>query len=158
MENASIEEVLQLRHIASLGTFDEDGSLHLVAMWYIYQDGEFFIPTSSSSRKARNIAMQPKASIMVDVRGKVFVKGISVSGKASIITGEEAGEINRKIHRRYMSEEAIADPEVGPSFTANDDITIKITPEKWIAWGFSNSESSLLGDLSKPGYRLPLDG
>jgi hypothetical protein len=94
---------------------------------------------------------------MVDVRGKPEVSGLSVSGEATIITGERAAEINRQIHRRYMSEEAIADPRVGPSFTANDDVTIQITPEKWISWGLEPSESDLLVDLSLPGYRLPLD-
>jgi PPOX class probable F420-dependent enzyme len=157
MEKSNYEELLKKRYIASLATLNEDGTIHLVAMWYLYEDGEFYIPTSSMSKKIRNLAAQPQATIMVDVRGKPEVSGISVRGKATIITGERAAHINRKIHQRYMSKDAIADPEVGPAFTANDDVTIKITPEKWTSWGIGSSELSLLGDLSSPGYRLPLD-
>ena len=157
MEKTLYEELLGRRYIASLATLNPDGSIHLVAMWYLYKDGAFYIPTSSQSVKARNLRAQSKVSVMVDVRGKPEVSGISVSGEAVILIGEEAREINREIHRRYMSPEAIADPSVGPSFGANDNVTIKITPERWISWGVESTESHLLGDLSQPGYRLPLD-
>ncbi len=30
------------RRIASLGTLNEDGSVHLTAVWYLYEDGCFY--------------------------------------------------------------------------------------------------------------------
>ena len=43
------------RFIASLGTESEDGSTHLTAVWYLFEDGCLYVATSSRSRKARNV-------------------------------------------------------------------------------------------------------
>src|SRR3989442_248801 len=56
------------RRIASLGTLNDDGSAHLTAVWYLYEDGCFFVATSSRSRKARNLAARPRATLMVESR------------------------------------------------------------------------------------------
>jgi hypothetical protein len=61
------QELLRGRYIAALGTENADGTIHLTAVWYL-EDGHLFIATSSKSRKARNIAAQARASLMVDVR------------------------------------------------------------------------------------------
>jgi len=58
----TIEEILGGRHIATLGTENADGSLHLTAVWYLFEGGNLFVATSSRSRKARNLAARPNAS------------------------------------------------------------------------------------------------
>src|SRR6266581_9190800 len=56
------------RRIASLGTLNDDGSAHLTAVWYLYEDGCFFVATSSRIRKARILAARPRATLMVESR------------------------------------------------------------------------------------------
>ena len=46
------QEILSGRHIASLGTESEDGSIHLTAVWFLYEGGCLYVATSSRSRKA----------------------------------------------------------------------------------------------------------
>ena len=58
----TFQGLLQGRYIATLGTENADGTIHLTAVWYVFEDGSMFIATSSKSRKARNIAARPKAS------------------------------------------------------------------------------------------------
>jgi PPOX class probable F420-dependent enzyme len=155
----ALQQFLQGRYIATLGTANADGTIHLTAVWYLFEDGDFFIATSSKSRKARNIAKKPQASLMVDVRRAAKERGVSASGKAELISGDRSREINRRIHDRYMSAAAIADPKVGPVFASFDDVTIRLTPDSWIPWNLAVLDAQALGGKlnANPGYLLPLD-
>src|SRR5439155_7684848 len=95
--------LLEGRRIASLGTLNEDGSPHLTAVWYLYQDGCFFVATSSRSRKARNLAARPKATLMVEARKPGSERGVTATGPVEIISGERSHELNARIYRRYLS-------------------------------------------------------
>jgi uncharacterized protein YhbP (UPF0306 family) len=114
----TFQELLRGRYIAAVGTENADGTIHLTAVWYLFDDRDLFVATSSKSRKARNIAARAKASLMVDVRKPGAERGVSGAGKADLISGEQSEEINRCIHSRYMSAAAMSDPHVGPQAVA----------------------------------------
>src|SRR3984893_4925053 len=153
------QELLRGRHIAALGTENADGTIHLTAVWYLFEDGHLFIATSSKSRKARNIAARARDSLMVDIRKPGVERGVNASGKAKLISGQESEEINRRIHSRYMSAAAMTDPHVGPVFGSFDDVTIRITPGSWTAWNMAVLDAQAFGGRlgGTPGYLLPLD-
>lgn len=155
----ALQEVLQGRYIATIGTENPDGSIHLTAVWYLFEEGSLFVATSSRSRKARNIAARPKASLMVDVRRPGAEQGVNAAGKAELISGARSREINRRIHVRYMSAAAIADPHIGPVFESFDDVTIRIAPVSWTAWDMAVLDQQAFGGRlgGTPGYMLPLD-
>ena len=94
--------------------------------------------TAGKSRKARNIVARGKASLMVDVRKPGAERGVNGAGTAEVISGESPREINRRIHQRYLSADAIADPSIGAVFASFDDVTIKIMPGSWVSLGHGN--------------------
>jgi PPOX class probable F420-dependent enzyme len=147
------------RRIASLGTLNETGSPHLTAVWYLYQDNCFFIATSSRTRKARNLAARPTATLMVESRKPGGERGVTATGPVEVISGAAAKEINEKIHQRYLSEAAIADPRVGEVFAQLDDIALKLRPQIWISWDMAELDATVLGGsmASNPSYLLPQD-
>jgi nitroimidazol reductase NimA-like FMN-containing flavoprotein (pyridoxamine 5'-phosphate oxidase superfamily) len=152
------QEILAGRFIASLGTQNEDGSIHLTAVWYLSEGGCLYVATSSRSRKARNVLSRQKVSLMVDIRKPASERGLVAVCTAEIIGGESSREINARIHRRYMSETALADPRAGGTLAAMDDITLKLTPMGWYAWDMRILDDALFGGAMKtPGYLLPLD-
>jgi PPOX class probable F420-dependent enzyme len=155
----TFQELLRGRYIAAVGTENADGTIHLTAVWYLFDDRDLFVATSSKSRKARNIAARAKASLMVDLRKPGAERGVSGAGKAELISGEHSEEINRRIHSRYMSAAAMSDPHVGPVFASFDDVTIRITPSTWTAWDMAMLDTQAFeGRLGgTPGYLLPLD-
>jgi nitroimidazol reductase NimA-like FMN-containing flavoprotein (pyridoxamine 5'-phosphate oxidase superfamily) len=155
----TLQVLLKGRYIATLGTENADGSIHLTAVWYLFEDGYLFIATSSKSRKARNISARAKASLLVDVRKPGAERGVNGAGKAELISGEQSSETNRRIHSRYMSAEAIADPYIEPIFATFDDVTIRITPDSWISWDMAALDAQAFGGRlgGTPGYLLPLD-
>jgi len=152
------EEILTGRLIASLGTENEDGSIHLTAVWYLFEGGCLYVATSSRSRKARNVLSRPKASLMVDTRTPASERGLVAVCTAEVIRGESSKQINARIHRRYMSEAAMADPRAGGTMAAMDDITLKLTPTGWYTWDMRVLDDALFGGTMKTsGYLLPLD-
>lgn len=152
------EEILQGRFIASLGTENEDGSIHLTAVWYLFDGSCFYVATSSRTRKARNVAARPRASLMVDIRKPASERGLVAVCAADVIAGENSREINARVHRRYMSEGALADPRAGGTMAAMDDITLRLTPTRWYAWDMRTLDEAVFGGAMKtPGYLLPLD-
>jgi PPOX class probable F420-dependent enzyme len=155
----ALQEFLRGRYIATLGTENADGTIHLTAVWYLFEDGCLFVATSSKSRKARNIAARPKASLMVDVRKPGAERGLNAAAKADLISGAQSREINRRIHSRYMSAAAMSDPGIETVFASFDDVTIRLTPISWTTWDMAVLDAQAFGGRlgGTPGYLLPLD-
>lgn len=153
------DQLLTGRFIASLGTHNPDGSIHLTAIWYLFEDGCFYISTSSRSRKGRNLFARPKASLMVDIRKAPGAeKGVVAMGTTEVLTGEASKKMNARIHARYMSPAAAADPRLGGALAALDDITIKLVPTSWYGWDMAAFDDAFFSGLMKqPGNLLPLD-
>lgn len=152
-------DFLQGRRIATLGTENADGSIHLTAVWYLFAEGFLFVGTSAKSRKARNLAARPKASLMVDLRIPGIERGVAAAGSAELISGLPSQELNRRIHGRYMSPAAISDPRIGPVLASFDDVTIRLKPASWTTWDMSVLDAQAFGGRmgGTPGYLLPLD-
>jgi PPOX class probable F420-dependent enzyme len=147
----SREDFLAERRIAVLATTDADGSAYLTAVWFAYEDGAFLVPTAASSRKARNARERPRGSILVDARGTAF-RGVAASGHLEVVDGDAALTTNARIHRRYVTEAGMADPDFGGDLTAGDDVTLRLVPERWQEWDLEPYFGTKLSDprLSKP--------
>ncbi len=144
----SIKEFLGGVHYATLATEDKDGGAHLTPVWYLFEDGKFFVETEPSSKKARNAGARPRATIVVDSRRRQGEEmWVSASGKAEIIEGDRAAEIHGKIVRRYLTPEAINHPEIGPGFEAAGAIIIAITPDGYKSWSLKDLDEQYFGGV-----------
>ncbi|MCI0349829.1 MAG: pyridoxamine 5'-phosphate oxidase family protein [Acidobacteriales bacterium] len=152
-----VQELLKRRTIACLATHNDDGSIHLTAVWFVFEDGHFYVGTQSNTRKARNLRAHPSASLMIDVREPTAERGVAAICKATLLTGSHAQEIIARVHQKYVSPAALADPRVGPVFAKMDDIAIELVPQKWTSWDMRVLGKMLFGDALKPGYFLPLE-
>lgn len=152
-------ELLQKRNVATLATENANGTIHLTAVWYLFEEDHLFVATSSRTRKARNVTARPRASLMVDARRAGAERGVSAAGKVDLLSGDHARTINRRIHSRYLSAAAMSDPQIEPVFASFDDVTIRLTPAAWTAWDMAVLDAQAFGGrLGKtPGYLLPLD-
>ena len=143
----SVREMLKERRYATLGTQNEDGSIHLTPVWYVFENGNFYIGCSSSSRKARNAAAHPDATMLVEIRRPGTERWVSASGRVEILRGEQSREVNSRILNRYLTSEAMADPRIGPTFEYADDITICLIPEQWRSWSSSDLDRRFFGGI-----------
>jgi len=154
-----VQQMLSGRYIASLASQNADGSIHMVAVWYWFDGSSIFVATSSRSRKARNLQSQSKVSLMIDSRDPAASCGVTIMGTAETLTGASSREANARVHERYMSASALADPKVGPVFAMWDDIAIRITPKSVISWDMRVADQQAFGGAfaANPGYLLPLE-
>jgi len=137
-------ELLNGIHYATLATLEPDGTAHLTTVWYIYDDNKIYIESSAGSRKYKNVIANPSASVIVDTRQVSKENWVSAIGDASILTGKESQEMNSRIRQRYLTEDAINDPQIGPFFAPQDDATICITPKKWRAFNMEEMDNKYL--------------
>jgi hypothetical protein len=62
-----------------LSTVNEDGSPHVTAVGALWLDGNYWFQTGSGTRKARNVARDPRCSVAVSIRdADVVVEGEAV--------------------------------------------------------------------------------
>ena len=155
----SLHQLLQRRLIATLGTENADGSIHLTAVWFLFEENSFYIATSSKTKKARNILAKPKASLMVDMRKPCTERGLTAACVAELLSGDRSKQLNRRIHSRYLSAAAMADPGIEPVFASFDDVTIQLTLESLFAWDMAKLDAQAFGGRlgGTPGSLLPLD-
>ena len=128
-----MDELLGRRLAAAVGTLNGDGSIHLSYVIFLWEDGRFFCETSSVTRKARNLAVRPTASFLLDgtaSTGRSVM--LEAEGIGRLITGAPANEVNRRLRAKYITAEAIDD--VDRVWGSLDDVAVEITPHRWRSW------------------------
>jgi len=78
------EEILSLLEetkVARFCSLNDDGTIHAAPVWFKYDDGNIFIGTPASSRKARNVRRNKDVSILIDV-GAPQIRGVLIYGAA----------------------------------------------------------------------------
>jgi hypothetical protein len=128
-----IDDVLGQRLSAAVGTLNDDGSIHLAYVIFLFEEGRFYFETSSVTRKARNAAARDHASIVVQgtaSTGRSLM--VAAEGRPRVLRGDEAREINGRIRRKYMQPDAV--PDVATSWDRFDDVAVKISPVRWRSW------------------------
>ena len=79
---------------------------------------------------------------MIDVsKAGLNLKGVLIRGKVKLIEGKEAQQINRSIHLKYVTSDALNDPKVASYLSKGDDITIKISMDHLISWNLADSNA-----------------
>ena len=128
----TIEKLLSGIYVATVATHNRDGSIHAVPIWYLYENGAFYLPTHESSVKARNVAANPTATVTVDSRGPGPLRAASTSGPAEILTGQAAEPFNRRCWARYLTPAGLADADVGGLLASYDTACVKVVAGRWI--------------------------
>ena len=133
-------ELLEARLIANLATFNSDGSIHLVAMWFLWNGEALLSPTNRRTRKARNLQRDPRATVMIDdSRGGFDLRGVTLVCHADIVHSPRSRELNRSVHRKYVTETGLELEPVG-RYLATDDVTLRLRPVRISSWDLRDTE------------------
>jgi nitroimidazol reductase NimA-like FMN-containing flavoprotein (pyridoxamine 5'-phosphate oxidase superfamily) len=142
LNSIEIDELLSMTLIANLATIDEDGGVHLLPMWFLRMENDICIPTSSHTHKYRNLRARPCASVMIDVsKAGLNFKGALIKGQVELVEGKEAQRINRSIHLKYGTPEALSESSVASYLSKGDDVTLKVHMDRLISWNLSDSKA-----------------
>ncbi|MFH9727739.1 PPOX class F420-dependent oxidoreductase [Streptomyces sp. NPDC017254] len=116
-----------------LATVREDGSPHLVPIWFLLDGDTFVFNTGKDTVKGRNLARDGRVSLCVDDDTPPFAF-VSLSGEAEL--SEEPAELRHwagRIGARYMGEDR-AD-EFGERNAVPGELLVRVRIQKVIARG-----------------------
>ena len=86
MSSFEVEAFLAERHTATMCTRNWDGSIHAVAMWYGFLDGQLGVQTKAKSQKVRNLARDPRMTCLVSAGERYEeLRGVELVGKAVLV-------------------------------------------------------------------------
>jgi len=157
LNSTEIDELLSMTLIANLATIEDDGGIHLLPMWFLRIGNNIYIPTSHNTHKYRNLLARPRASVMIDIsRAGLNLKGVLIRGRVELVRGEKAQQINRSIHLKYVTPDALNDPNVASYLSKGDDVTVNVHMDRLVSWNLSDSKAGRA--LGVGGWFRPLDG
>ncbi|MFF8507477.1 PPOX class F420-dependent oxidoreductase [Streptomyces sp. NPDC015492] len=114
-----------------LATVREDGSPHVVPIWFLLDGDDIVFNTGKDTVKGRNLARDGRVALCVDDDAPPFAF-VSLSGRAEL--SEEPEELRRwagRIGARYMGE-ARAD-EFGERNAVPGELLVRVRIEKVVA-------------------------
>jgi len=149
--DAEIADVLAQRLVATVGTTNTDGSVHLAYVIFLHHRGRLFFETSSITRKARNAERTGRATMLVQgqaASGRSLM--VSTEGGVRVLRGEEAQEINHLLRAKYIKADAVGD--IDRAWGRIDDVAIEITPSTVRSWS-----GSVFSEVSQASLSIPYD-
>jgi len=135
MSEQEIDEFLKNGRMLKIASI-RNNKPHVTPIWYVYQNGKFYISTSSKTRKVKNLKRNKNVAFSLDV-GEAFadVKAVVGSGTAQIVTDTKlASEVDAKIKIKYLGS---TDHPIAKKLAELDDTVIEITPTSKISWDYS---------------------
>ncbi len=125
-------DLLERPILATLATHRKDGSILLSPVWHEWADGGFSISIWAQDVKAKNLARDPRATIIVAENALPY-RGIEVSGEATVEAVPDLMPLVRRLAQRYMGDAGLAYAE-----TFADDALelVRLTPGAVRAWDF----------------------
>ena len=128
-------DLAELRLLAVLATYRQDGTVLLSPVWHEWRDGGFSVITSNRDVKAAHLRRDPRASIVVCEHVPPY-RGIEVRGHGRFVTAG-VGDAVQRIASRYLGREAGA----AYAARADDDLIIRLEPGDLRAWDFAGELS-----------------
>lgn len=104
---AQVREYISQPLIGRLATVDEDGTPHVVPLWYVVEDDrdEILIMTDRTTRKAKNAATRAKGAVQIGgdpkSEGDGYTPGYLLQGEFVVTTDTDKVAMKR-ITRHYL--------------------------------------------------------
>ncbi len=130
MLDPQTEDYVRQPYFAKLATIGQDGYPHVTIMWYLYDGGHFYMTTTTTRVKYRNVRRNPKVGFVIDSDP---YKGLAVKGEVVDFISEDLQAWNRRIAARY-TEPAELDRMVA-SLMADPRVILDIEPRALIRIG-----------------------
>jgi PPOX class probable F420-dependent enzyme len=135
MTDAEIDEFLHQKHTMSLASINADGTIHVVAMWYGFLEGEVAFETKAKSQKVANLRRNPNITCMVE-SGDDYneLKGVQIIGTAEIFEERDRLiEMGKSVFERHVGPYT-DDMLPAVEMMLNKRVGIKVNPVRVASW------------------------
>jgi len=135
MSDDEVNAFLAGRHTMNVASFNHDGSIHLVAMWYAVLDGAPVFWTFGKSQKILNLQRDPRITLLVETGDEYAeLMGVELVGQGEVITThDDIMAIGEAVYVRYFGE---IDDEVRPFVHASGAkrLGVRIKVDRVVSW------------------------
>ncbi|HXQ18523.1 MAG TPA: TIGR03618 family F420-dependent PPOX class oxidoreductase [Acidimicrobiales bacterium] len=103
MRDDEVAAFIASRRVATLCTFNHDGTIHAVAMWYGFLEGAVAFETKAKSQKARNLLRDQRLTCLFEA-GDAYneLRGVELVGHAEFVDDPaEMYELGVSVYERY---------------------------------------------------------
>jgi len=137
MAQTEIETFLAAQRHAVVATNTKDGPPQISPVWYIYEDGRFYISAGVNTAKVHNLRRNLRISLCVD-GGYTDYRTVIVYGTAELIPSADwlQDSMRWRIIQRYHETEAEAQ-RYYKSVRDHESALIVVTPDKVITQDFN---------------------
>lgn len=104
MTPEEVTAFLAERRPMAMSTLNADGTIHSVAMWYGFLEGDLAIETKAKSQKAVNLSRNPTCTLLVE-DGDAYeeLRGVELVCQAELVADpEEIWAVGVSVYSRYM--------------------------------------------------------
>jgi PPOX class probable F420-dependent enzyme len=137
MTDEEIDAFLHAPHqTMNVATYNHDGTIHLVAMWYGFYEGKPAFETFTKSQKVLNLRRDNRISVLIE-DGKEYEKlrGLELVGTADVIDDPNVVmEVARTVVSRYFEVAKPEDIDAIAAGLARKRSAIVIDAERTVSW------------------------
>jgi PPOX class probable F420-dependent enzyme len=126
----------------NIATYNHDGTIHLVAMWYANVDGPISaggaigFETFAKSQKVLNLRRDPRITALVeDGASYDQLRGVELVGQAEVIEDHEVlMGIARSVVSKHQPEVAAGDVDAVAEMMVRKRVAVRFRPDKVVSW------------------------
>ena len=128
-----VAEFVQWERVCRVATVGGAGVPHVVPVCHALANGKLYFGSGDDGRKARNIAENPRVTVVVDAYSDAWstLRGVMIQGRARLIERgpgfRRARDLLYRKYPQYRREAALA---------SSDSVVVEVTPTHVFAWGF----------------------
>ena len=134
LTDKEIDNFLKEPILARICSLNNDGTIHAVPVWFMYEKGVFVIPATEKTQKIKNILRNPNVTLLIDVGGPNF-RGVIVYGKGDVDFGEWDAE-GISITEKYIKDSSKAQKWWKGFHTLAKQVKITIKVDKIISFDY----------------------
>ena len=135
MTEQEVEAFIAAGKSLQLATINQDGTPHLVTMWYGILDGRIVIETFEKSQKAVNLRRDPRIACLLESGTEYAeLKGVQINGTAELVTepAEVMGLMKAVLGRNHEMDDATL--ELAAAQGSKKRVGVIVKPTKIVTW------------------------
>jgi PPOX class probable F420-dependent enzyme len=135
MTPEEVDRFLHEQRTASMCSLHRDGSIHAVAMWYGFLDGDVAFETKAKSQKIQNLRRDPRLTVMVEAGDQYEeLQGVELVGRAEIIEDpDRLYAIGVSVFERYVGPYS-DDARPVVEGMLNKRVGVRLHPGRVVSW------------------------
>ena len=111
---------------------------HVVPLWYLWDDACIWVSGFRSTRKFRELMMNPRCAISVEPADPKSskIQGILFEGNAEVITSPRSlvEEMSTRIYLRYLGEEGLKAADPQSWIHDPENLVVCLCPQRVYTW------------------------